>query len=376
MKSAEVREIPFNSVWLSGKENEYISRALALGRLSGDNHFSRRCEEFFRTNYGFTNTMLVPSCTAALEMAAMLLDIKPGDEVIVPSFTFVSTANAFASRGARIVFADCLSEYPNIDPEDVKQKITSATKAVVVVHYGGIAFGLEELVNICREKNIPLIEDAAHAIDAYCDGKPLGSFGAMSAFSFHDTKNITCGEGGLLVINDDSFLARAQVIREKGTNRKAWLDKKVREYVWTDHGSSFLLSEVCAAMLLSQLENIGHVQEKRKSLLGTYVRELIGKFPDVAKLSADGGNANMMFVTCSAKTERDNLIGFLKKSGITSQFHYLPLSESPFARTNFGIQKCPNAQRFADTVLRLPLFPDLSDDDVNYISSRILEYYK
>ena len=256
--------IPFNKPYLSGSETEYIKQSVYSGKISGDGIFTKKCHRFFEEKYGFRKTLLTTSCTDALEMSAILSNIKPGDEVIAPSYSFVSTVNAFVLRGAKIIFADSEVKTPNIDIEKVEELITQNTKVVVVVHYAGVACDLDPLFDLCCKNNIKIVEDAAQAIDSYYKGIPLGSIGNFSAFSFHETKNIISGEGGLLVVNDSENIPRAEIIREKGTNRSAFFRGEVDKYTWVDIGSSFLPSDIIAAFLYAQLENIDTIQEKRK----------------------------------------------------------------------------------------------------------------
>ncbi|MFN8238009.1 MAG: dTDP-4-amino-4,6-dideoxygalactose transaminase, partial [Chitinophagales bacterium] len=327
--------IPFNKVYLSGNEIKYITDAANSGKLSGDGNFTKRCHEYFEKEYSFLKVLLTTSCTHALEMAALLLDIQPGDEVIVPSFTFVSTANAFALRGASIVFADSLSNNPNIDPKEIERLITLKTKAIAIVHYAGFACDMEAIMAIANKHQIPVVEDAAQAIDSYYDGKPLGSFGDLAAFSFHDTKNIICGEGGLLVINKEKYIQRAEIIREKGTNRTQFFKGEVDKYGWVDIGSSYLPSEINAAFLLAQLENLRKIQDKRTEIWNTYYKELTplaenGKIvlPDIPTKSTVNGH--LFYILCKNIYERDLLINHLKENGVYAVFHYLPLHNSVY----------------------------------------------
>src|SRR5688500_8388786 len=310
--------IPFNKPYLTGKEVHYIYQAVSTGKISGDGVFTHKCHRFFVDKYGFRKCLLTTSCTDALEMSALLMNIQPGDEVIMPSYTFVSTANAFVLRGAKIVFADSNKVNPNIDAHEIEKLIRPKTKAIVVVHYAGIACDMDVIMDIAQRHNLFVIEDAAQAIYAFYTGKPLGSIGHMSTFSFHETKNIQCGEGGMLVINDENFVERAEIIREKGTNRSAFFRGEVDKYGWVDIGSSFLPSEIIAAFLWAQLENLDQIQERRKAIWNTYYENL-EPLQDAGKLQLPNipsyatNNAHMLYVLCNDLDERTKLIDHLKK---------------------------------------------------------------
>ena len=272
--------IPFNKPYLSGNELEYIREAVASGRISGDGIFTKKCHEFFETRYGFQKCLLTTSCTDALEMAAILLDIQPGDEVIMPSYTFVSTANAFVLRGARIVFCDSREDHPGINEDGIEELITPKTKAIVPVHYAGVACDMDKIMSLADKYNLYVVEDAAQAIDSFYtnkngEKKPLGGIGHLAAFSFNDTKNIISGEGGMLVINHPRFNERAEIIREMGTNRSKFFRGEVDKYGWVDIGSSFLPSDIVAAFLYAQLENIEEIQKKRKRNWDAYWEEIV-----------------------------------------------------------------------------------------------------
>ncbi|MCB0513731.1 MAG: dTDP-4-amino-4,6-dideoxygalactose transaminase, partial [Bacteroidetes bacterium] len=270
--------INFNKPYFTGKETEYIQQAVQSGKISGDGMFTKKCHQFFESKYGFKKCLLTTSCTDALEMAAILIDIKEGDEVIMPSFTFVSTANAFVLRGANIIFADSYFDNPNIDADAIEQLITPKTKAIVVVHYAGMACDMDKIIELANKYKLFVIEDAAQAIDSFYISKgtkkPLGSIGHLAAFSFHETKNIISGEGGMLVINDERFIERAEIIREKGTNRSKFFRGEVDKYGWVDIGSSFLPSDIIAAFLYAQLENLDAIQTKRKEIWNSYFEGL------------------------------------------------------------------------------------------------------
>ncbi|MCU6670156.1 dTDP-4-amino-4,6-dideoxygalactose transaminase [Enterobacteriaceae bacterium H4N4] len=368
--------IPFNKPYLAGVELDYIADAIKKGKLSGDGYYTKKCSEYFEQRYGFKKVLLTTSCTDALEMAAILLDIKPGDEVISPSYTFVSTVNAFVLRGANIRFVDSAEEHPNIDYQEIENNITSKTKAIIVVHYAGVACDMDKITAISKKHNIPLVEDAAQAVDSFYKGKPLGSFGALSAFSFHETKNIISGEGGMLVINDENLIARAEVIREKGTNRASFFRGEVNKYGWVDIGSSFLPSELNAAYLYGQLENLDDIQARRKEIWQRYESNLKtlqqqGKIELPVLFDYATNNAHMFYIICNSVEDRSGLIEELKKRGIYSVFHYLSLHKSDYFLQNNDLIDLPNSDKFQDTLLRLPMFYELTLEQVDYICESI-----
>jgi len=266
--------IPFNKPFFTGQETEYIKQAVSSGKISGNGTFTNKCQNFFEKKYGFKKCLLTNSCTDALEMSAILCDIQPGDEVIVPSYTFVSTANAFVLRGAKIVFADSRLDHPGIDESKIERLITSRTKMIVPVHYAGVACNMDVIMEIAKRHHLFVVEDAAQAIDSYYKGRPLGGIGHIGCFSFHETKNIQCGEGGMIVINDERFCKRAEIIWEKGTNRAEFFRGEVNKYGWVDIGSSFLPSEITAAFLFAQIEHLDEIQTRRKQIWNTYYDEL------------------------------------------------------------------------------------------------------
>jgi dTDP-4-amino-4,6-dideoxygalactose transaminase len=373
--------IPFNKPYMQGNELNYIAQAVSNGKISGDGVFTKKCHEFFEKKYGFKKVLLTTSCTDALEMAAILLDIQPGDEVIAPSYTFVSTVNAFSLRGAKLVFVDSCSDNPNIDPVDIRNSITDKTRAIVIVHYAGIACDMDEIMSISREYNIPVVEDAAQAIDSYYKDKPLGSIGTFGTFSFHETKNIISGEGGMLVINDEQYIQRAEIIREKGTNRASFFRGEVNKYGWVDIGSSFLPSDIIAAYLYAQLESLDDIQGKRKALWNRYNANLtslaavkIIKLPDVPSYATN--NAHMYYIVCNDIETRSSLIAFLKENGIHSVFHYLSLNKSEFFLEKNEPVDLKYSDRFTDCLLRLPMYYELSLEQVDLICCKISDFFK
>lgn len=359
--------IPFNKPYLTGKEFIYIQEAALKGKLSGDGEFTKKCQTFFENKYGFTKTMLTTSCTDALEMAAILLDIKEGDEVIMPSYTFVSTANAFILRGAKIVFVDSRTDNPGIDETKIEALITPKTKAIVVVHYAGISCNMDVIQQLANKYNLFLVEDAAQAIDSYYNNKPLGSFGHLAAFSFHETKNIISGEGGMLVINDERFIERAEIIREKGTNRNRFFRGEIDKYNWVDIGSSFLPSEITAAFLWAQIEAIEDIQQKRILLWNTYYSQLspfkeFFSLPETPAYATN--NAHAFFMICKSGVIRDELIAHLKSNGVLAVFHYLSLHKSPFFKDKHDERDLPNTDLYSDCLIRLPLFYELEPHQI------------
>ncbi|HWW39894.1 dTDP-4-amino-4,6-dideoxygalactose transaminase [Pedobacter sp.] len=374
--------IPFNKPYLTGKETHYIYDAVNAGKLSGNGKYTQRCQEFFKERYGFGKCLMTTSCTDALEMAAILINIEPGDEVIMPSFTFVSTANAFVLRGAKIVFADSRADHPGIDESSLESLITAKTKAIVPVHYAGVACDMDKIMDLAEKHNLFVIEDAAQAIDSYYTGKDgvrraLGSIGHLAAFSFHETKNIISGEGGMLAINDEQFEKRAEIIWEKGTNRSAFFRGETDKYGWVDVGSSFLPSELITAFLWAQLENLDNIQVKRKDIWHAYSDKLKNlsniSFPIVPDFSTN--NAHMFYLVCENIDDRTNLIKYLRDNEILSVFHYLSLHKSPFFVEKHDGRELKNSDNFTDRLLRLPMFYELTDSDLDKITSLIQKFY-
>ena len=367
--------IVLNKTYLTGKESKYIGEALQM-QASGNGMFTKKCHQFFTQRYGFKKALLTTSCTDALEMAAILLNISPGDEVIVPSFTFVSTANAFILRGAKIIFADSLTDHPNIDVGKLEQLITSRTRAIVAVHYAGVAVDMDPLMELASKHNLFVVEDAAQAIDAYYKKKPLGGIGHLGCFSFHDTKNIVSGEGGLLVINDDRFIERAEIIWEKGTNRSAFIRGEVDKYGWVDVGSSFLPSELIAAFLYAQLEHLEEIQ-KRRMAVWKYYENRIGPLASAYRLTPPQipgyatHNAHIFYLTCNNGQQRDFLSKTLKKAGIQAFFHYPPLHLSKYHLQANKPENLENAIKFSEQLIRLPLFVELEAKDQEFILKEI-----
>jgi dTDP-4-amino-4,6-dideoxygalactose transaminase len=370
--------IPFNKPYLTGKETLYIEQAVRSGKISGNGEYTKKCQQFFEEKYGFKKCLLTTSCTDALEMCAILAGIQPGDEVIVPSYTFVSTALAFVRQGAKIVFADSYVNNPNVDADKIEALITSRTKAIVPVHYAGVACDMEKIMQIAEKYNLLVIEDAAQAVDSYHNNKALGSIGHLAAFSFHETKNIISGEGGMLAINDERFIHRAEIIWEKGTNRAEFFRGEVNKYGWVDTGSSFLPSEIIAAFLWAQIENLDDIQTKRKQIWNTYFERLkpladegFFQLPNIPEYATN--NAHMFYLVCNSLEERTKLISHLKKNDILAVFHYLSLHSSDFYKNKHDGRKLPNCDRFTDCLVRLPMFYELNEEEINHIINVI--YY-
>jgi dTDP-4-amino-4,6-dideoxygalactose transaminase len=364
--------IPFNKPYLTGKETHYIEQAVLSGKISGNGMFTQKCQKYFEERYGFKKALLTTSCTDALEMCAMLADIQPGDEVIVPSYTFVSTALAFVRQGAKIVFADSRSDHPGIDEDKIEGLITPKTKAIVPVHYAGIACDMDKIMFLAEKHKLLVIEDAAQAIDSFYKGSPLGSIGHLASFSFHETKNINSGEGGLLAINDARFVKRSEIIWEKGTNRAEFFRGEVNKYGWVDIGSSFLPSEIIAAYLWAQLENLDDIQKRRVEIWEQYCFGLsdwalnsdvnLPKIPDYAT-----NNGHMFYLVCKSGEQRDQIISFLKNNGIYAVFHYQSLHKSQFYRSRYIGADLIQADLYTDCILRLPFFYELKSEEIEFI---------
>lgn len=392
--------IPFNKPHLTGKEAHYMYQAVYDGKLSGNGQFTKKCQQFFQDRYGFKKCLLTTSGTDALEMCAMLCDLKPGDEVIVPSYTFVSTALAFLREGAKVVFADSMKRNPNLDAETLEALITPRTRVIALVHYAGVACDMDAIMAIAEKYNLLVVEDAAQALDSYyvpptnsplaLRGKgngdrvlaPLGGIGHLGAMSFHETKNITAGgEGGLLIINDERMIRRAEILWEKGTNRAEFFRGEVNKYGWVDIGSSFLPSEINAAFLWAQLENLDNIQNKRKQLWNKYY-ELLSplafrrgegvRFPDIPDYATN--NAHMFYLLFPDLKKRSAFIQYMKEQGVLTVFHYLSLHSSKYYEDKHDGRPLPECDRYADTLVRLPMFYDLDVEQVEKICSIIADF--
>ena len=366
--------IPFNKPHLTGRETDYIREAVATGKISGNGVFTKRVQAFFENRYGFRKCLLTTSCTDALEMAAILCEVGPGDEVIVPSYTFVSSALAFVRQGANIVFADSRLEEPNMDVATIESLITPRTKVIVAVHYAGVACDMERIMEIANRHGLLVVEDAAQAVDSYYIGKggvrrPCGSIGHLGCFSFHETKNIISGEGGMLVVNDERFVGRAEIIWEKGTNRSQFFRGEVDKYGWVDTGSSFLPSEIVSAFLWAQCESIEDIQCRRlqhwrqyESTLGEFTANGAFAMPVVPEWATN--NAHMFYIVFDDVERRTQFIARLRDKGIMAVFHYLSLHKSKFYEKRHDGRWLPNADRYSDCLVRLPMYYDLDTEMV------------
>jgi dTDP-4-amino-4,6-dideoxygalactose transaminase len=363
----------FNKPYLTGKETHYMYDAVYTCKLSGNGKYTQKCQKWFEDTYGFGKCLLTTSCTDALEIAAILCDIQPGDEVILPSYTFVSTANAFVLRGAKLVFVDSRKDRPGINEDSIEELITPKTKVIVPVHYAGVTCDMDTIMDIANKYNLIVVEDAAQAIDSFYTGKngvkrALGSIGHLAAFSFHETKNIISGEGGMLVINDLQFAKRAEIIWEKGTNRSSFFRGEVNKYGWVDIGSSFLPSEITAAFLWAQLENIQDIQIKRLSIWNTYFEGLKSwsqengvALPWIPNFASN--NAHMFYLVLPDEKKRETFISKLRAEGIYAVFHYLSLHKSPYYFAKHDGRELPNSDFYSDCLVRLPFYYDLSEMD-------------
>ncbi len=371
--------IPFNKPHITGKEVHHIYGAVATGHISGNGKNTQMCQQYFEDRWGFKKTLLTTSCTDALEMAALLLNIEPGDEVIVPSYTFVSTALAFVRQGAVIRFVDSRTDHPGMDETKIESLITPKTKAIVPVHYAGVSCDMDKIMEIANKYRIFVVEDAAQGIDSYYSPsptlpkgegvkKPLGSIGHLGCFSFHETKNIQCGEGGLLTINDEQFRKRAEIIWEKGTNRAEFFRGEVNKYGWVDTGSSFLPGEITSAFLWAQLEELDKIQNRRKSVWQHYHLNLqewalknqvqLPFIPDYAS-----ANGHMYYLVCPSPDFRDLFIKYLRERGVHSVFHYQSLHKSSYYKTRYHGTELLQSDRYTDCLVRLPLFYDLNEQE-------------
>jgi len=371
--------INFNKPYLTGKEMHYMYQAVYSGKISGNGLFTKKCQAFLEDKFGFKKTLLTTSCTDALEMCAILAELKPGDEVIVPSYTFVSTALAFVREGAKVVFADSGPANPNLDAGRLEELITPRTRAIVPVHYAGIACDMDKIMALADKYNLLVIEDAAQAIDSYYKGRPLGSIGHLAAFSFHETKNINAGEGGLLAINDERFITRAEIIWEKGTNRNQFFRGEVDKYGWIDTGSSFLPSEIIAAYLYAQLENMEDIQKKRKKMWSKYYEDLKDwcqankiMMPCLPDYATNCGH--MFYLVFQSLSQRSAFIAHLKNNDIYAVFHYLSLHKSPYFKDKYQGSELCYSDKYTDCLVRLPLYYELSNDDLDKIISVVKSF--
>lgn len=373
-------QIPFNKPFIAGKELYYIAQAVTYGNLSGDGFFTERCSRMLEERFGIHKVLMTPSCTAALEMAAMLCDLGPGDEVILPSFTFVSTANALVRFGAKPVFVDIRSDTLNLDESLIEKAITPKTKAIFPVHYAGVGCEMDRIMAIAKTHGLLVVEDAAQAVNAFYNGRALGSIGHLGTYSFHETKNYICGEGGALCINDPGMIARAEIIRDKGTNRSQFFRGEVDKYTWVDIGSSYVPSEICSAFLYAQLEMLDSITERRRNLYKTYRYNLkpleTQGFIRLPYIPEDcQSNSHMFYILLPDARTRDALMDHLKQDGIQSVFHYIPLHCSPMGK-KFGY--CPGnlpiTEELSGRLLRLPFYHDLTDEEQLHVVRKVTEF--
>lgn len=365
--------MPFNRPARVGRELDYVKNALDVGHVSGNGLYTKRCQDLLREKIGSSGVLLTTSCTSALEMSGLLLGIEPGDEVLVPSFSFPSTASAFALRGARPVFVDIRSDTLNVDPLSIEERITEKTKALVLVHYAGVGCDMDEILAICRRNELALVEDNAHGLFGSYRGQKLGSMGDLATLSFHETKNFVCGEGGAIVLNRPDWIERAEILWEKGTNRSKFFRGEIDKYTWVDLGSSYLLSDFLAAFLLGQLEERGLIQARRREIWGRYDRALAkwarnqGVRQPVVPVDREQ-TYHIYYLVLPDTKSRDRLLAYLKEMGVHAVFHYLPLHSSPMGiRLGGADQPCPVSETVSSCLVRLPLFHDLSDEEVAYV---------
>jgi dTDP-4-amino-4,6-dideoxygalactose transaminase len=372
-------DIPFNRPSLSGNELKYLAEAVRMGHISGDGFYTSKCHDFLERKLGVRRALLTTSCTHALELAALLLDLNKGDEVILPAFSFVSTANAFVLRGARPVFADVRPDTLNLDEKKLPHLITRSARAVVPVHYAGVGCEMDTILDIARKQNLVVIEDNAHGLFAKYRGKFLGTFGCLAAQSFHETKNVTCGEGGALLINDERFIERAEIIRQKGTNRTRFLRGKVDKYSWVDLGSSYLPSDILAAFLFAQFEAHVQIQASREQIWQRYYGELKdwadGNGVRLPVVPAECDQAyHLFYLLLPSLKQRQRFIAHLKEHGILSVFHYVPLHTSKMGRHYGGAPgDCPVAETVSERLVRLPFYNELSETEQSRVIDTIRE---
>jgi dTDP-4-amino-4,6-dideoxygalactose transaminase len=366
-------KIPFNRPFIAGKELYYIAQAVTYGHLAGDGHFTRKCAELLQGRFGTGKVLMVPSCTAALEMAAMLCNLGPGDEVILPSFTFVSTATAVVRLGARPVFVDIRPETLNLDHTLVEGAITERTRAIIPVHYAGVASEMDQLSAMARKYHLRVIEDAAQGVNSFYKGKALGSIGDLGAYSFHETKNYICGEGGALCVNDPSLEDRAEIIRDKGTNRQQFFRGQVDKYTWVDIGSSYVLSEVCSAFLYAQLEMLDTISERRRRIHSFYherfeplANDGLLQLPRIPEGCVS--NYHLFYIILPDRATRDALMAHLNESGVHAVFHYIPLHSSPMGQSfDYRPEDLPVTEDLSGRLLRLPLFYEITEEEQDYV---------
>jgi len=370
-------KIPFNKPFIAGKELHYVAQAVTFGNLGGDGRFTQQCCRVLEERFGINEVLLVPSCTAALEMAAMLLDLKPGDEVILPSFTFVSTANCFVRLGAKPVFVDIRPDTLNIDDALIEEEITDRTRAIFPVHYAGVGCEMDRIMTIAEKYSLRVVEDAAQGVNSFYNGRALGSIGQLGCYSFHETKNYICGEGGALCINDLTLFERAEIIRDKGTNRKQFFRGQVDKYTWVDVGSSYVPSELCSAFLYAQLEMLDAISARRRAIYQFYGEQLeplaaegLLSLPQVPEECVS--NFHLFYILLPDRATRDGLMKYLNQNGILAVFHYIPLHSSPMGQT-FGYREgdLPVTEDLSGRLLRLPMFYDITEEEQSRVVAEV-----
>jgi dTDP-4-amino-4,6-dideoxygalactose transaminase len=373
-------KIPFNKPHVTGKELSYISKAVEEGKISADGYFTRSCASLLKERFGILRVLMTPSCTAALEMGAMLCDLRPGDEVILPSFTFVSTANAVIRLGARPVFVDVRPDTLNMDERLIEKAITDRTKAIFPVHYAGVSCEMDAITAVAREHDLIVVEDAAQGVNAFYNGLPLGALGHLGTYSFHDTKNYVCGEGGALCINSEGMAERAEIIREKGTNRSQFFRGEVDKYTWVDVGSSYLPSEIACAFLYAQLEAMDEITERRRQVYEFYREHLspleergLARLPVVPQECKI--NYHLFYILLADAGTRDGLMAYLKENGIQAVFHYVPLHTSPMGKS-FGYEEgdFPLTEDLSARLLRLPFYYDITEEEQLRVVGQVTEF--
>lgn len=371
--------IPFNRPYLTGRESEYMRESVNSGNIAGNGEYTRKCECLLEKTFNAKKVLLTNSCTDALEMASLLIDLEPGDEVIVPSYTFVSTVSAFILRRAKPVFVDIREDTLNIDEIKIEEKITDRTRAVFPVHYAGVACEMDVIMDIAERYDLSVVEDAAQGVNAKHNGRHLGTLGDLGTYSFHGTKNYTCGEGGAIVINRETFVERAEIIREKGTNRSKFLRGEIDKYTWVDIGSSYLLSDILAAFLYAQLENLEEINRKRREIFYFYYENL-KELEEVGKLKLPRIPANcetnyhLFYILLPSEEKRNLLMGNLRDAGIQAVFHYIPLHTSPMG-VKFGYKAgdLPITESISGRLLRLPFYPDLGKENQEFVTAMVKE---
>lgn len=372
--------IPFNKPFVAGRELLYVSQAITSRSIAGDGEFTRRCASIMEDRFAIPKVLMTPSCTAALEMAAMLCDLGPGDEVIMPSYTFVSTASAVVRLGATPVFVDIRPDTLNLDEERIEEAITPRTRAIFPVHYSGVACEMDRILEIARAHDLLVVEDAAQGVNAFYKGRALGSIGHMGTYSFHDTKNIACGEGGALCCNAPEFVERAEILRDKGTNRARFFRGEVDKYTWVDCGSSYIPSEISCAYLAAQLEMMDEIKVRRRAIFDMYAHALGDLHSeDLLRLpqSPEGCETHYrnFYILLNDGPTRDALLAFLKRRGISATFHFVPLHASPMGLSRgYHRGRLPVTEDLSARILRLPNFADITEEEIVYVAGQVRSF--